>query len=862
MADKNTPKGFLSRAKYIRLVARGAESIGAAPKDRAPLIDRQRREAGFPTIGEKGEINILGMIRFLFRKIRANLAKPKAGDLETAGISHRDKVGFRAREMSSQLAEIKHLPPVADPERRAHAATDLKTWFDTYLSESYFYRPYSDSQLKIIGRVERVCWSGGKYALSAKRRGAKTTIVQAAQLESLMNGRHVYQFFLAATEKKAGEAQEFFMNELENNELLIADYPEICYPIYKRQGKQQRSLTYHARPLKIYIGTEMIRLGMIEETQTVGGVETLVPYPSSGNQILFKSANSGDIRGSRHIIRNRGVYRPSLVVADDIQNDGSARSEIKKDTYISLFRKTLGQIGGYDKATGRIMIPSLFVIGTCIFPDDFQCRMVNRELNPDYQGEVFRRMIGMPENMKIWMKYRDIRAESLRKFGDNREGTAFYRQNREEMDRGARADDENDYEEGQISATQYAMDCWCDDEPAFWCEHQNQPEKAVAISDGLITPDTVIDCADPRYPQWSLPSETVLLTAHVDVGLNCLWYVVMAWGKNFSFGHVVAFGTFPEQVRARYRKNDIAKGDLSIQHVYEDRFAEEEEETATRSREYSKNQKDKVRRAVADCIDFIFSHPFHTVDPEGNLQEIDVHAESSFDRDNTNGRYIGDGKVLGKYPFLAKCSVDCADGMLEDTIWNALLDSPWKNRLIASYGGRSTTKMLASNIAERKPGERYGYHMIENPPDKKEKRRLSKEIVSVRYDVHVFKDETFAGWNTPEGMQGRYGISAAGVTKERLQLFAEHQASSQRPERRYVGTTRYNVYMETDIADDDWFDGVAANRFDAAYCGIGVEATRLAIRKQVISKIVVARTTGHDTARCFLGGTRRGCQAG
>ena len=742
--------------------------------------------------------------------------------------------------MSKALSDIGELPQVVDPERRERGRSSLRAFFDAYLAEHYFYRPYTETLEQIIATAQRVSFDGGKFALSAKRRGSKTTILQCAQLHALLYGIHPYQFFLAATEKKAAEAQEFFMNELENNELIRADFPEICYPIEKREGKQQRSLEYHGRPLKIKIGSEMIRLGLIEREEIVDGERRLVPYPSSGCQIVFKSAGSGDIRGSRYVIRNRGVVRPSLVVADDIQNDGSAKSKVQIEGFEALFYQTLSQIGGYDRETGRIQKPSIFVVGTCIYPNDFQCRMVDREKNPSYQGMVFKRMVSMPENMDMWRKYRDIRAESLRIHGDNRDGTAFYVEHRTEMDVGVQPDDENDYEKDQISATQYAMDQWCENEPGFWCEHQNQPDLAMAVQNDLITPADVVEKSDTKMEQFTLPSESVVLTAHIDVGLNVLWWTVMAWGLKASFGHVVAFGAWPHQPKSRCRKNEISKGEHSIQNRYENLFAEEDD-TNRSQHEYSRNQKDKVCRAVADCIDYIFTHDYYVFDPEGNKRAIDIHAESSFDLDNKNGRYVGSGKVLGKHPFLAKCSVDCADGMMEDTVWNAMLDSKWQSRLVASYGGHSKSKLIGDDISDRKMGERFGYHLIEGPEGKREKRRLSKFLTIIRYDVHVFKQETFDAWATPEGMHGCYGISSGGLTKERLQLFAEHQASSQTPEQKIVGSTRYNVFEETGIADDDWFDCVAACRMLNAYLWNVPDATVIQTPRVAKERVTDAR---------------------
>ncbi len=225
---------------------------------------------------------------------------------------YKDQQNVISRTRSKEGREIGPLPQVADPARRERGRTSLRAFFDAYLSEHYFYRPYTETLEQIIATAQRVSFDGGKFALSAKRRGSKTTILQCTQLHALLYGIHPYQFFLAATEKKAEEAQEFFMNELENNELIRADFPEICYPIEKREGKQQRSLKYHGRPLKIKISSDMIRLGLIEREEVVDDEARLVPYPSGPRSLwptTFRMTARQKVRFKLKVLR-RCFIRP------------------------------------------------------------------------------------------------------------------------------------------------------------------------------------------------------------------------------------------------------------------------------------------------------------------------------------------------------------------------------------------------------------------------------------------------------------------------------------------------------------------------------------------------------------------------
>ena len=149
---------------------------------------------------------------------------------------------------------------------------------------------------------------------------------------------------------------------------------------------------------------------------------------------------------------------------------------------------------------------------------------------------MFRRFAEMPNPIpQLWNQYREIwKAEggSRAKPCAERKATQFYLANRKAMDRGFVVDDENDFENFQVSAIQYGMDIWCENEKSFWCEHQNDPEAALAsetrgLSPTFITREKVRRLNDdPRrlsYRRW-VPPNTEFLAGFIDVGLHYLNY--------------------------------------------------------------------------------------------------------------------------------------------------------------------------------------------------------------------------------------------------------------------------------------------------------------------------------------------------
>ena len=138
---------------------------------------------------------------------------------------------------------------------------------------------------------------------------------------------------------------------------------------------------------------------------------------------------------------------------------------------------------------------------TVIKPGDMADRILDREKHPQWQGERMKMVYSFPENEKLWDRYAEILAESLRSGGDGSEATRFYAEHRDEMDADEVAAKTNGRRRGKVPVK---------------CDH---------------------------------------LTCFIDVQQKLLFYCVCAWEADFT-RYVLDYGTYPGQNRRYFTVRD------------------------------------------------------------------------------------------------------------------------------------------------------------------------------------------------------------------------------------------------------------------------------------------------------------------
>lgn len=444
----------------------------------------------------------------------------------------------RSSEVSQAGRDIGPIPEVGDAERRSECRLNLKKFLETYFPKK-FRLGWSEDHKIVIGKIEDAVLRGGLFALAMPRGTGKTTICERAAIWATVYAHRRFVALIGATEDAARELLDEVKMEIECNEILQADFPEVCYPVQKIGGIHNRC-----------------------SGQTCCGVRTRITwaddeivYPtisgsvSSGTVIQVRGI-TGRVRGMKASVASGESLRPDLVLIDDPQTDETAASpEQNRKRLRILSGAILGLSGPGVKIAG--VMPC-----TVIRPGDMADEILNRDRHPEWNGERRRLLAEFPSNMELWNRYHEIWADSLREYGSIDLATEFYREHREEMDSGAEVSWPERYEPDELSGVQYAMNLFFRDKETFYSEYQNEP---LPEDDGEAEKITVLSVWSRmnRRRRNTVPIDAEHVTAFIDVQGKLLYYVVCAFAGDFT-GYIIDYGTFPDQKRRYFSLKDAS----------------------------------------------------------------------------------------------------------------------------------------------------------------------------------------------------------------------------------------------------------------------------------------------------------------
>ena len=486
-------------------------------------------------------INLLKYIAWMFDRKHTPEETSGARSYEERRNAERD----RQAEQSLAGRDIGPLPEVVNPGRKAACERNFQLFCESYFPETYALA-WSPDHLKVIEKIETAVLRGGLFALALPRGSGKTTITESAALWSMLYGHREFVVLIGATESAALELLDSLKTELEVNERLAEDFPEVCYPVAQLEGIANRCAgqLYKGERTRITWTSNEIVLPTVEGSRASG--------------IIVRVAGiTGRIRGMKFKRSDGRNVRPSLVVIDDPQTSESAGSlEQTRKRVRVLAGDILGLAGPGQKISG--IMPC-----TIIRPGDMADIILNRNTHPDWNGEKTRMVYRFPTNMKLWEEYAEIRAEALRTEGNFQKATEFYLANREAMDAGAEVSWEARFNHDEVSALQHAMNLKFQDEAAFMSEYQNDPLPDDTADDSLLSVDEI--CAKINgLARRRVPLKCDRLTMFVDVQKALLFYVVIAWAEDFT-GAVIDYGSWPDQHRHEY---SLADANPSIQTLF------------------------------------------------------------------------------------------------------------------------------------------------------------------------------------------------------------------------------------------------------------------------------------------------------
>lgn len=517
----------LRPSELIQLI--NSTPLGAVLSDR--LLRQQRQQAGL-AIGDGRTVDFFRYVAWLVHQRHTAAAQqqpPSAAPPAPEYAAVKERARARNAALSRSGRDIAPLPEVQDPARRRAAAASLKRFCEAYFPGT-FTLAWSADHLKILERLERATRDGGQFAYAMPRGSGKTSLVIAATLWALFTGRQAFVCVICATAAAARELLAAIKQELDGNEHLAADWPEVCYPIQRLQGITNRAKGQICQGQRTQITWTNYEV-----------VLPTVPGSQAAGAIVRVAGITGRIRGMQFTRPDGQKVRPGLAILDDPQTDKSAKSPVQCEQRSRTVAGAVIGMAGPGKQIAAVMPCTVIVRG------DLADQFLDRQAHPEWQGERTKLIYSLPTDKQKWERYAELRADSLRNGGDGSEATEFYRANQAAMDAGAVAAWPERKKPSELSAIQHAMNLLFADERAFWSEYQNEPLEE-RLGDGEVLDAKTIAARTNGRPRAVIPLAATRLTAFVDVQSRLLYWLVAAWAEDFS-GWVIDYGTWPDQGR-------------------------------------------------------------------------------------------------------------------------------------------------------------------------------------------------------------------------------------------------------------------------------------------------------------------------
>ena len=471
---------------------------------------------------------------------------------DDASLSPQARYKRRKTEESKDIGE---LPPVVNPERRAMCEADPVEFLRVYFPRSTGLSPLSDDHKRMIARMSDCATKGGRFANAVYRGFGKTSVALGMALWAVLYGRRKFVLLLGSRTQHAAKMMQRLQTELYNNDLLLEDFPEVCYPIRCLGG------THHKAAHQLYHGEQT----KIEWKARVIALPTIKGNVSSG-AILMCDGTSAATRGVFHTRPDGTVERPDMVIGDDIQTDKSARSAMQIENLIDFLQTSVANLGDHRKEM------AIVINGTVIEPGDVMDQLLDARKFPSWQSERIPMVKAWSKNDAMWKgQYSEIRngfnpelpGDQLRAW---RDATAFYLEHLAEMDDGMVVSWAECYKrDHELSANQHAYNLLLDNgERAFASECQNQPIDPTQEDSCQPKPREIaarVNGLDRRQ----IDDNATDVAGFIDVQESSLWFVLLWFHRSTFTAGVLDYGAWPEQSSGYYTLASLNSSGRTIQ---------------------------------------------------------------------------------------------------------------------------------------------------------------------------------------------------------------------------------------------------------------------------------------------------------
>ena len=451
---------------------------------------------------------------------------------------HKERAAERQRTLSRSGNDIGPIPDCQNPNRREACLKDPEKFYREYFP-GVFKLPFSGDHREIIGVFDDVLFNGGFVPLVMPRGSGKTAICRRLAIRGLIYGIRRYLFYIGATADMANRSLNVIKRELRFNPLLLADFPEICWPIIKLEGKAIKAVGQH-------VGGEPTSIIWTEGRLVL---PTIAGSKASGAMIDVAGI-TGQIRGRNELRSDGTEVRPDMFILDDPQTKSSAMSDGQCNTREEILIADIIEGAGPGEETCGI-VPC-----TIIRKGDFADRLFDRDRHPEFDGYRYRAIKSLPTNTAAWERFEDVLRDALAEKDKTGKINAYYREHQAELEEGAVVAWPERKKKKYVTALQELMTLKILKPGVYGSEYDGEPPDLSVKRDDELAADVLCHKLT-RLDRGIVPADATALTAFIDVQKNLLYYAVLAWAEGFS-GSIIDHGTWPKTGRTWFKLNQIA----------------------------------------------------------------------------------------------------------------------------------------------------------------------------------------------------------------------------------------------------------------------------------------------------------------
>lgn len=476
----------------------------------------------------------------------------------TEQADERTKARERMAKLRAAERDLK-IPVPYEPNRRRDTTSDGELFLTTYFRD-VFFEPFTADRRDMHESIIRAARYGGDQAIAGTRGEGKTKLAIYTALFLTITGLARFPIVIGKNQRKSEAELRTVREKLQQSELLLQDFPELCRPFEAVGGwsSRARMQTVGGQYTNLKIAADHIIFPTITRDQLPDDWPDDLDSVSHG-QILASIGIDGGIRGTNY----RDV-RPDIAIIDDIEDRQAAESDALIEKNEEIIEQDIGGLASSAERVARVFLCTIQNRKCIAF------KFTDPKQKPSWKGKRYRKMIRRPDRMDLVQEYLRLRIEREDNDPDARVAFRYWRDNMPEIERDCEISNPSSYtkkqhEDGEpleLSAVQAYFNKVADiGEKAVATEIDNDPPEEVGPQGSGLTWQIVAGRLN-GMDRGQVPANASCITAAIDLGKYLCHWVVIAWWKGAG-GCVIDYG------RAEVTGTDKAiDNQASEPHIY------------------------------------------------------------------------------------------------------------------------------------------------------------------------------------------------------------------------------------------------------------------------------------------------------